>query len=180
MLSFLKNVSTYEEVFAQCAADAACNAAYPDLATRFGALLDKLATAPLVLDPPLVVNPPLTTIGMPPVLTQIDPEFFRQISTIDNLAFSGAFAAALPRMIKAAEEGDLDWFRASPLAAPAAGSTTPPVQTGDPVGKDPTPGFPADQPLFAVPFQTLLGARPGGRGGRAGRHRQPVAVGRAG
>lgn len=157
MLSALKEVSTYQEVFAQCAADATCAAAYPDLPARFGALLKKLEATPLVIDPPLVVKPLLTGIGLPPVLKQIDPTFFRQISSVDNLAFAGAFAGAVPRMIKAAEEGDVDWFRRSPLAATADDTAAAPVQAGDPVAKDPTPSFPADQPLFSVPFQTLLG-----------------------
>lgn len=156
MLAALKDVSPYEEVFAQCAADAACDAAYPEIATRFGALLDKLETAQLVLDPPIVVYSPLT-FALPAVLTQIDADLFKGIAAIDNIAIGGAFAGSLPRMIKAAEEGDLDYFRSSLLAAPAADAAKQPVQTGDTVAKDPTPGFPADQPLFAVPFQTLLG-----------------------
>ena len=60
MWSFAKRFESYVALFQQCAADAACDAAYPDLATRFGALLDKLEQTPLVFDPPLVVNPQLT------------------------------------------------------------------------------------------------------------------------
>ena len=156
MLAALKDVSPYQEVFAQCAADAACNAAYPEIATRFGALLDKLATTPLVFDPPIVVYSPLT-FALPPVLKQIDADLFKGVAAINNIAIGGAFAASLPRMIKAAEEGDLDYFRSSLLAAPASDAAKPPVETGDAVAKDPTAAFPTDQPLFAVPFQTLLG-----------------------
>lgn len=156
MLSILKAVSPYQEVFARCAADAACNAAYPDISTRFAAVLDKLATTPLVIDPPLTVFAPLT-FALPPVLKQIDPAFFQQIAAIDNIAIGGAFAGSLPRMVKAVEDGEVDWFRSSPIAAPASDAAKPPVQTGDPVGKDPTPTIATDQPLYAVPFQTLLG-----------------------
>jgi len=153
MWSSLNNVSPYVELFKQCAADPACDAAYPNLAERFGALLEKLEATPLVFDPPLVVNPPLT-YGLPPVLKQIDADFFVKMATLNNLTRNGGFASSLPLIIQAVEDGDVEFFRTSTLAAPAA--TTQPMQTVDPVGTDLTPAFQADQPLYQAPFQTLL------------------------
>jgi pimeloyl-ACP methyl ester carboxylesterase len=157
MWSSLKSVQPYVELFKQCEADPACAAAYPNLAKRFGVLLDKLAKKPLVFDPPLVVYPPLT-FALPPVLKHIDADFFLKMAAINNIAVNGAFAIFIPRLILAAEQGDVEFFRTSRLAAPKADSksATQPLQTADPVGKDPTPTFQVDQPLFEAPFQTLL------------------------
>lgn len=154
--SSTKDVAPYTRIIELCAADAACNAAYPDLGTRFGALLTKLEKQPLVLDPPLVLIPALGAFGLPPVLTRIDPDFFRSIAKVNNIALGGGFATAVPRMIKAAEEGDTAWFRSSPLAAKPDQSQTPPAKSG-PTGGDAKLPFDSDQPLFAVPFVTLLG-----------------------
>jgi pimeloyl-ACP methyl ester carboxylesterase len=154
MWAGLKNVTPYEELFKQCAADAACNAAYPDLAKRFGALLETLATTPLVFDPPLVVNPPLTVV-LPPVLMQLDADFFVKMAALDNIALGGGFAAAVPRMIQAAEQGDVEYFRSIPLLTVGASGTEAP-KTAVPPATDPTPVLGADQPLYEVPFVTLL------------------------
>ena len=126
MWSGAKRFESYVALFEQCAADAACNAAYPDLATRFGALLDKLEQTPLVFDPPLVVNPQLT-FAFPPVLKQIDADFFVQLAGLNNLVMNGGFAGAIPRLILAAEQGDLDFFRNSGLSA--SGPAPEQVQT---------------------------------------------------
>jgi len=148
-----KRFEPYVAVFEQCAADAACNAAYPDLAARFGALLDKLEKTPLVFDPPLVVNPQLT-FAMPPVLNQIDADFFVQLAGLNNDVFNGGFAGAIPRLILAAEQGDVNFFRTSPLGASAPVKED--VQPVVPTGGDATSRFQAAQPLFEAPFQTLL------------------------
>jgi pimeloyl-ACP methyl ester carboxylesterase len=155
MWSSTKDVAPYESILEQCAADTACSGAYPDLAKRFAAVLAKLEKQPLVLDPPLVVIPALGGFGFPPVLTRIDPEFFRSIARVNNIALGGGFAAAVPRMIVAAEKGDTAWFRTSPLAAKEQVQETPQptVQTG---GGAATLPFESDQPLFGVPFLTLI------------------------
>jgi len=153
MWSSTKYVSPYVELFAQCAADAACNAAYPNLADRFGALLDKLEKEPLVLDPPIVVLPALG-VAFPPKLTQIDAAFFRQLSIINNIAVGGGFAAQVPRMILAAEQGDTDYFRTTKLAASAPVADAPTMSV--PTAGGGTLPFESDQPLYTVPLVTLL------------------------
>ena len=172
MWSFAKRFESYVALFQQCAADAACNAAYPDLATRFGALLDKLEKAPLVFDPPLVVNPQLT-FAFPPVLKQIDPDFFVQLAGLNNLVLNGGFAGAIPRLILAAEQGDVDFFRTSSLAA--SDPATEDVQTVVPTTGDcdaALRGRPA-----AVPGALPDAARAGAGGGRAGRRPASTASG---
>ena len=153
MWSNTKSVQSYVELFRQCAADPACASAYPRLAERFGALLDKLAKQPLVFDPPLVVNPPLTVV-FPKELKQIDADFFLKLAAIDNIALNGGFASSVPRLIRAAEEGDVDFFRTSSISAAAAPKDNP--GTVAPTGKNPLPSLEADQPLYEVPFLTLL------------------------
>jgi pimeloyl-ACP methyl ester carboxylesterase len=152
MWSSVKSVTPYVELFKQCAADPDCAAVYPNLGERFGALLEKLAETPLVFDPPLVVNPPLTVL-LPPVLKQIDADFFLKMAALNNIVLNGGFASSMPRIIQAVEEGDVEFFRTSSLAASAAAQ---PVQTAGPVATDLTPAFQADQPLYEAPFQTLL------------------------
>jgi len=153
MWSRAKRFESYVALFEQCAADAACNAAYPDLAARFGALLDKLEQTPLVFDPPLVVNPQLT-FAFPAVLKQIDADFFVQLAGLNNLVMNGGFAGGIPRLILAAEQGDLDFFRNSGLSA--SGPAPEQVQKVVPTSGDATPRFKASQPLFQAPFETLL------------------------
>ena len=58
MWTFAKRLESYVALFEQCAADAACDAAYPDLATRFGALFDKLAEDAAGLRPAARGQPP--------------------------------------------------------------------------------------------------------------------------
>jgi pimeloyl-ACP methyl ester carboxylesterase len=155
MWSSTKPVAPYVEIFAQCAADAACNEAYPNLADRFGALLEKLEDDPLAFDPPLVVLPALG-VAFPPVLTQIDAEFFRNLAKINNIAVGGGFAAQVPQMILAAEQGDTDYFRTTKLAATEADSGGQAPQTTEPTGGGGKLPLEFDQPLFEVPFVTLL------------------------
>jgi pimeloyl-ACP methyl ester carboxylesterase len=154
MWSQTKSVSPYVEIFRQCEADAACEKAYPNLAERFGALLTKLAKEPLVFDPPLKVWAPLT-VAFPAELKQIDPDFFLKLARINNIAQGGGFAGSVPRIIKAAEERDVEYFRTSRLADTGSGS--PAVGTTAPTGQqDRTPLLETDQPLYEAPFVTLL------------------------
>jgi pimeloyl-ACP methyl ester carboxylesterase len=155
MWSSTKPVAPYVEIFAQCAADAACNEAYPNLADRFGTLLTKLEKEPLVFDPPLVVLPALG-VAFPPVLTQIDAEFFRNLAKINNIAVGGGFAAQVPQMIQAAEQGDTDFFRTTKLAATESDTATATPQTSDPTSGGGKLPIDFDQPLYQVPFVTLL------------------------
>ena len=77
-----------------------------------------------------------------------------QMAGLNNEVLNGGFAGAMPRYILAAEQGDVDFFRTSFLAASAP--ATEDVQTVVPTSGDATPRFQADQPLFEAPFQTLL------------------------
>jgi hypothetical protein len=122
------------------------------LATRFGALLEKLQTTPLVFDPPIVTNPQLA-FALPPVLDKIDPSFFVKLASLDNLVLDGGFAGVIPRMILAAEQEDADFFRSSGLSAKPSTEEQPPVVVQNPGDTKP---LAVDQPLFAVPFTTLL------------------------
>jgi pimeloyl-ACP methyl ester carboxylesterase len=84
-------------LFRRCAADAACHAAYPDLATDFAAVLTRLAA-----------RPARTSVG--------DPWTGEPI-VIDQMSFAGTVHAgllhtqsigAVPRLIHAAAAGDWD------------------------------------------------------------------------
>jgi pimeloyl-ACP methyl ester carboxylesterase len=153
MWSSTKPAAPYVEVLALCAADRACNTAYPNIEQRFGALLTKLEKKPLAVKPAIDVWTPLTVV-FPKKITQIDPAFFIDVAKLDNLAMGGGFASLIPRMIKAAEQGDVAWFRSTKLVAPAGEAATPP--TADPPVTTPTPVLPTDQPLFQKPLSTLL------------------------
>jgi hypothetical protein len=100
------------------------------------------------------VNPRLSVV-FPPVITQIDAEFFKQLASLNNIAMGGGFAALVPRIIQAAEQGDVEYFRSIPLLSAGASGTEAP-KTVVPPAKDPTPVLGADQPLYEVPFVTLL------------------------
>jgi pimeloyl-ACP methyl ester carboxylesterase len=97
-LTFAKRFEQYLNIFAQCAADSACNAAYPNLNERFATLLAELEANPIVLDPPLVVHPNWTAdSSLPPVLNQIDPSFFVGLAGLSNLHAGGGPANLVPR-----------------------------------------------------------------------------------
>ena len=154
MWSQTKSVSPYVEIIKECEADAACAKAYPNLGQRFDALLTTLEKKPLVFDPPLKVWAPLT-VALPAELKQIDPDFFLRLARINNIAQGGGFAGLVPRMIKAAEEGDVEYFRTSRLAD--TGSDAPAVETTTPTGGQArTPLLQVDQPLYEAPFVNLL------------------------
>jgi hypothetical protein len=131
-LTFAKRFEQYLNIFAQCAADEACNAAYPNLNERFATLLAELAANPIVLDPPMVVHPNWTfNSELPPVLDQIDPSFFVGLAGLSNLYSGGGPANLVPRTILALEEGDLDYVRsafgAPDADAPAAADAAAPA-----------------------------------------------------
>ena len=156
-MSFAKRYEQYLNIFAQCAADDACNAAYPNLNERFAALLEKIEANPIVLDPPLVVHPNWTAeSSLPPVLNQIDPSFFVGLAGLSNLYPNGGPANLAPRTILALEEGDLDYVRSAFGApdAPAAADAAAPALVAPPVPAQ--PAFQPDQPSFQAPFSMLL------------------------
>ncbi len=100
----------YEFVFERCAADEACNNAYPDLPERFGALLAALEENPIRLDPPLVVNPGFQAGGkLPPSFDSITPYFFIQYANFNNL-YSAGYEATVPRIIATLEQGDTTYL----------------------------------------------------------------------
>ncbi|MFN8464469.1 MAG: alpha/beta fold hydrolase [Caldilineaceae bacterium] len=121
MVGFANDFETYVALFAQCEADLACNAAYPNLGERFGTLLAELEAQPLVLDPPLVLQPQYAHYFGGPTLSQITPGFFRAIDTINNASETGGLGGSVPRMILAAEESDTAYF-----ASLLGGSAPPP------------------------------------------------------
>lgn len=156
-LTFAKRFEQYLNIFAQCAADSACNAAYPNLNERFATLLAELEANPIVLDPPMVVHPNWTAeSSLPPVLNQIDPSFFVGLAGLSNLYAGGGPANLAPRTILALEEGDLDYVRSAFGApdAPAAAAPAAPALVAPPVPAQ--PAFQPDQPSFQAPFSTLL------------------------
>jgi pimeloyl-ACP methyl ester carboxylesterase len=151
--TFASYYEPYLALFAQCEADPTCNAAYPNLVERFGTLLTELETSPLVLDPPVVLPPEYAPVFGGPTLSQITPNFFVTVGTINNELEDGGFARHVPRMILAAEEGDTAYF-----ASLLGGSASPPegqnVRLPDP--QDELARVQADQPLFQLPFDALL------------------------
>ncbi len=155
-LTFAKRYEQYLNIFAQCAADDACNAAYPNLNERFATLLAKLAANPIVLDPPMVVHPNWTAErSLPPVLDKIDPSFFVGLAGLSNLYAGGGPANLVPHTILALEKGDLDYVR-SAFGAPQtpAAAAAAPAPVAPPIPAE--PAFQPDQPSFQAPFSTLL------------------------
>ncbi len=125
-MTFAKRFEQYLNIFAQCAADDACNAAYPNLKERFAALLAKIEANPVVLDPPMVVNSNWTFMGnLPPVLDKIDPSFFVGLAGLSNAYPGGGPANLVPRTILALEEGDLDYVRSAFGATDAPAAALP-------------------------------------------------------
>ncbi|MCU0501600.1 MAG: alpha/beta hydrolase [Anaerolineae bacterium] len=155
-MSFAKRYEQYLNIFAQCAADSACNAAYPNLKERFAALLKKIEANPIALDPPLVVNPEYTwQSSLPAVIEKIDPSFFFGLAGLSNGFPNGGPANLVPRTILALEKGDLDYVRSTYGVAQAPAAAAAPAA---PVAPPPAaqPAFQAEQPLFQAPFSTLV------------------------
>jgi pimeloyl-ACP methyl ester carboxylesterase len=153
-ITFAKRFEVYLALFAQCEADEACNAAYPNLTQRFGTLLEELEASPLVFDPPLVVNPALVYPGgLPATVSQIDPAFFVTLAEMNNGTAGGGLAKWVPRMVMAAEARDADYFQSF------LGVAQPPPevqQVAGPANSDNVASFQAAQPLFQVPFNYVL------------------------
>ena len=154
MWSATKPAAPYEQLLALCAADRACNAAYPNIGARFEKVLARIAKKPLVLDPPIKVWSALGAFEFPSELKQIDPSFFIALARVNNIALGGGFAGLVPRIIKAVEDGDVAWFRASKFDAANSQAVAPPAVATPDSGTQPV--FHADQPLFAQPFTQLI------------------------
>ena len=95
------------QLFANCAADAACNEAYPDLPARTAALLDKLQSGPLAAGE--------ATIGVDEVIAQL-------------LDLSGKRGKYLPRMVAELESGKTTTYLA--LLNREVGTASPEGSTG--------------------------------------------------
>lgn len=100
----------YDTIFELCAADAFCNERFPDLRARFIAVLDDLATDPLVLDPPLVASDFFRNGGFV-LVERIDVSFFNTLGVFNNGAGRGGAAAFVPMLIDALEDRDTDYLR---------------------------------------------------------------------
>lgn len=142
-------VETYVQIFEMCAADAACNAAYPNLSERFATMLNQLEATPLVIDPPIVLHPALAGPLKVPVLDSITTDFFSQLPALNNGQLNGGMANRVPRMIVAVEEGDADWFR---------DAFTFEFETPGPAASPTYEEINFDQPLFELPITALLTA----------------------
>lgn len=149
--SMVKWSSPYVSLFNLCAADAECNAAYPDLPQRFNALLEEVAANPIMLDPPIVVNSGYAKF-FNSVVTQIDLGFFQNLALANNGSLDGGPANAVPGMIAALEAGDVEFIRQ------ILGVNTPQTQPGPSVVTVPDnqAAFQAEQPLFQLPLTALL------------------------
>jgi len=93
---YIEKYGMLEHLFEACAADAACNEAYPDLATRFHALVDALNTSPLKL-------PTDRTLNGDQLIQSIYPFMDRGANWVDVIPF-------LPEMIADLEGGNTDSY----------------------------------------------------------------------
>ena len=98
-LSFAKGVQdSMNRLFADCVADSACKAAYPDVATEFQKVLTKFDTGPVEVDATNVF-----TGSTQKVLVARDAF----VDSIRQLLYSPNAAAALPALIHLGAEGNL-------------------------------------------------------------------------
>jgi pimeloyl-ACP methyl ester carboxylesterase len=88
--------SALDQLFAQCAKDAACARAYPNLRAEFDALVGKLDAAPLKLNLP----DPRTARQVDVTMTSA-----RLLDTVRNMLYSPADARRLPFLVHSASEG---------------------------------------------------------------------------
>ena len=113
--SYIEQNEQYVRIFEQCAADPACNEAYPNLAERFTTLLNQLQETPLVLEEPITPTGRLVrTFGSS--MAQIDVPFFRKLIDYNkNVSYytqkEFSIVEQVPRIILAVEEGDLEYIR---------------------------------------------------------------------
>ena len=101
---------TYQSLLQLCVADAACNAAYPDIDARFAALIVRLGTNPLRVDPPIAV-PTVLAGEFGTTINEVGPDFFIRLADLNNLMLGGGFAGAVPRLILEFERGDIGFLR---------------------------------------------------------------------
>lgn len=85
-----------DQLFAQCAKDAACARAYPNLRGEFDALVAKLDAGPLTLNLP----DPRTARQVDVTMTSA-----RLLDTVRNMLYSPADARRLPFLVHSASEG---------------------------------------------------------------------------
>ena len=100
----------FDTIFGLCAADAFCNDRFPDLRSRFIAVLDDLAAEPITLDPPLVGSDFFRSGGFV-VMDRIDVSFLNRLGVFNNGAGRGGAAAFVPMLIEALERRDTDYLR---------------------------------------------------------------------
>lgn len=88
-------VGAAQALFAACAADDACNSAYPNLESRFNQLMVQLEEAPIVLDEDQSITPAAVVA----------------LFNLRNSRYNGAgISAYLPRMIAELEQGVTDTY----------------------------------------------------------------------
>lgn len=119
-------VESIEWTFTQCAADPACAAAYPDLKTRFWALVDKLDAKPVQL-------------GTAPVTGSL---LFQIVASRNNWRGPRGMTAYIPKMVAELEKDVTTTLDA------LTQETLPPRQTADTV-LDGVTGLTADQLALA-------------------------------
>ena len=100
--------SALELVFRQCAADKACNSAYPALASEYAALSARVAAAPVKLQLP----DPRTARPL-----ALDMTSDRFLGTVHNILYSALDARRLPYLIHSAHQGQWAPFVARRNAA---------------------------------------------------------------
>ncbi len=83
-----------DDLFARCAADAACSEAFPALPAEFAAILDRLEEPPLIT----VANP----LDNEPIELTLTHDLFAQL--IFNIMYSTEFQSLLPLLIHQAHE----------------------------------------------------------------------------
>lgn len=97
-----------DQLFARCAADAACRNAFPDLPAEFQGLLERLAAQPVSvsLDHPITGEPTTTTF-----------ERSRFVNTVHQMSYTAETAALLPLLIHTAyAQNDFQRFAALTLS----------------------------------------------------------------
>jgi hypothetical protein len=116
--SFIEANEQYVRIFEQCAADPACNEAYPNLAERFTALLNQLQENPIVLEDPIeITGVPARALHGEFTLEQLDTSFFSILiiynSQVSYHLYGEAYSLVeqIPRIILALEEGDVEYVR---------------------------------------------------------------------
>jgi len=140
----------YVNIFGYCAADPACNAAYPNLEQRFIALLKTLQAKPLVLDPPIVSRKSLPSL-FPASIESITPDFFGNLADLANARNYRMYGRLAPRLIAEFERGDTAFLRTV-----FADTGSPEVAAPTPVGELGRDLIRPDRAYFAASLDVLL------------------------